>query len=186
MSLPEPFLFSSSQHSSLISQIVSIHSECIIHDLQAVTFLPDKNGNIDAGKMENYWHGLGREVAQGTRLVIVQCTDEKNDEVMGIVSLNMPVMECGPFRGYVEKLLVAVKHRQKGVGRRLMERLEVEAKERGKWLLILDTVVGPAAEKVYRRLEYIEWGLLPNFSINPRDGTLMDERWFYKDLRNDK
>jgi ribosomal protein S18 acetylase RimI-like enzyme len=36
-------------------------------------------------------------------------------ELAGYVMLGMPVTETGPFRGKVEKLLVAPEHRRKGI-----------------------------------------------------------------------
>jgi hypothetical protein len=39
---------------------------------------------------------------------------------------------------------------------------------------------------VYPRLGYAEWGILPGYGISPKDGSLVDEKFFYKDLRNVK
>ena len=49
---------------------------------------------------------------------------------------------------------------------------------------MLDTMVGLPAEHVYPRLGYIEVGVIPKFGISPKDGTLRDEIFFYKDLRD--
>lgn len=52
---------------------------------------------------------------------------------------------------------------------------------------MLDTTIGTAAEHVYPKWGYIEWGVIPKYGINPADGkTLVDERFFYKDLREEK
>jgi hypothetical protein len=48
---------------------------------------------------------------------------------------------------------------------------------------MLDTAVGTAAEKMYPKLGYTAWGVVPNYGINPRDGSFVSEVWFYKDLR---
>lgn len=49
---------------------------------------------------------------------------------------------------------------------------------------MLDTTVGLPAEKVYPKLGYTELGVVPNYGISPADGSLVDEKWFYKDLRD--
>lgn len=102
---------------------------------------------------------------------------------MGYVCLMMPASETGPFRGEVNKLMVSPRHRRKGVARRVMEKLEEVGRERGRTLLILDTTIGLPAEQVYPKLGWKEWGVLPNYGISPEDGRLVDERFFYKDLR---
>lgn len=59
-------------------------------------------------------------------------TNEKGaEEAAGVVMLGMPLSQMGPFRRYVEKLLVRPTWRKRGIARRLMERLEVVGKERG-------------------------------------------------------
>lgn len=49
---------------------------------------------------------------------------------------------------------------------------------------VLDTIVGTPAEHVYPRLGYIRIGVIPRFGISPKDGSLVDELFFYKDLRD--
>lgn len=48
----------------------------------------------------------------------------------------MPVTETGPFRGYVEKMLVDPKYRQRGIARQLMAKLEDVAREKGRTVLV--------------------------------------------------
>jgi hypothetical protein len=48
---------------------------------------------------------------------------------------------------------------------------------------MLDTVIGSEAELVYPRLGYKEVGRIPRYGISPQDGRLVDEIFFYKDLR---
>lgn len=50
---------------------------------------------------------------------------------------------------------------------------------------MLDVPVGSPAEKnkMYEQAGYIEIGTIPSFSISPKDGSLVDEKFFYKDLR---
>lgn len=110
------------------------------------------------------------------------CPDVKF-EVAGLVALNKPVTETGPFRGEVEKLLVSPNHRQKGIARRLMAELERVALEEGRWSLTLDTEVGSPAEFVYPKLGYIPIGIVPQHGYSPVKGKLCDELFFYKTLK---
>lgn len=51
---------------------------------------------------------------------------------------------------------------------------------------MLDTKVGSDAENVYPRLGYKELGVVPNYGIDPHTGELVDERFFYMDLREEQ
>lgn len=50
--------------------------------------------------------------------------------------LSKPYWETGPFRGYVEKLLVSPLCRRVGVARALMLKVEEVAREKGRTLLV--------------------------------------------------
>ncbi|EXJ78815.1 hypothetical protein A1O1_09217 [Capronia coronata CBS 617.96] len=104
-------------------------------------------------------------------------------EVSGVVSLATPYSQTGPFRGLVEKLFVSPLHRRKGIARAIMTKLEEIACDHGRWSLMLDTTVGTEAEHVYPRLGYTTLGVVPEYGYSPRDGSLLDEVWFWKDLR---
>ncbi|KAL2396712.1 hypothetical protein ABEF93_001616 [Exophiala dermatitidis] len=104
-------------------------------------------------------------------------------EVSGVVSLSTSTSQTGPFRALVEKLFVSPLHRRKGIARAIMFKLELVALDHGCWNLMLDTTVGTEAELVYPRLAYTKLGVVPEYGYSPKDGTLKDEVWFWKDLR---
>ncbi|KIW33447.1 uncharacterized protein PV07_00299 [Cladophialophora immunda] len=104
-------------------------------------------------------------------------------EVSGVVSLATPFSQTGPFRALVQKLFVSPLHRRRGIARQLMARLEGVAVGLGRWNLMLDTEVGSGAELVYPRLGYERLGVVREYGYSPRDGRLVDEVWFWKDLR---
>ena len=64
--------------------------------------------------------------------------------------------------------------------------LESVAAEIGRWSLLLDTTVGSDAEHVYPRLGYERVGFLKEYGYHPHDGHLVDEVWYWKDLRKTK
>ena len=49
---------------------------------------------------------------------------------------------------------------------------------------MLDTTIGLPAENVYPKLGWTELGVVPKYGISPEDGRLVDEKFFYKDLRD--
>lgn len=106
-------------------------------------------------------------------------------EVSGLVVLATPFSQTGPFRGLVEKLFTSPFHRKKGIARAVMKKLEDVAWEMGRWNLLLDTTVGTDAEHVYPRLGYKQIAYIREYGLSPKDGSLLDEIWFFKDLRHD-
>ena len=52
-------------------------------------------------------------------------------------------------------------------------------------LQLLDTTIGSGAEFVYPKLGYKEIGIVPAYGFSPKDGSLLDEIFFYKDVRQD-
>ena len=136
MALPPARLFDPAKDQQLIHQLAQIYADCIITDHTTANFLPP----LEQSKLVNYWLSKSAQVEQGEREIIMQTAPRKSvnaeEELLGYVSLYMPPSETGPFRGRIEKLLVSPKHRQKGVARRVMEKLEEVAIARGRGLLV--------------------------------------------------
>ncbi|CAL8577765.1 hypothetical protein XPA_003582 [Xanthoria parietina] len=169
-------------HSDLLLQFVSLHIACITRDHTIATFLPP----LSHLKIHTWWQDRANEVISGSRDILFVMAPNKSGEVIGVVMLREAEAETGPFRGTVEKLLVSPDWRRKGVGRALMKGLEDVAREKGKTLLMLDTETGSPAEQFYPDLGYVKVGVIPNYGISPKDGTLKPETFFYKDLRTSK
>jgi hypothetical protein len=62
-----------------------------------------------------------------------------------------------------------------------MEQAELASALAGKSLLVLDTVTGGTAERLYTRLGWIRVGVIPNYALFP-DGRLCDTTIFWKQL----
>ena len=77
-------------------------------------------------------------------------------------------------------MLVHTAHRKLGIGKLLMESLDIEAKKRGFSLLTLDTA-SDEAERLYTRTGYKKAGIIPNYALWP-DGSYCDTAYFYKIL----
>ncbi len=113
------------------------------------------------------------------RRVILAAFD--GSQLVGTVQLILAVPPNQPHRGEIAKLLVHRSARRRGVAQRLMERVEVEARAEGKTLLVLDTVTGDAAERLYQGLGWTTVGVIPGYALYP-DGRLCDTTVFFKAL----
>ena len=101
--------------------------------------------------------------------------------IAGTVQLQPAWPPNQPHRGDVAKLIVHSRARGNGIARALMTELEYRARGAGLTLLLLDTCKGSAAEKLYRSMNWIEVGTVPQFALNP-DGSWCDTVFFYKQL----
>jgi GNAT superfamily N-acetyltransferase len=126
----------------------------------------------------NAFEGWAADVEHGTRIVLAAFDD---GDVVGTVQVNLAVPPNQPHRGEIAKLLVRRSARRRGIARRLMEGAEMAARSEGKTLLVLDTVTGDAAERLYERLGWTRVGVIPNYALYP-DGRPCDTTVFWKSL----
>ena len=129
-------------------------------------------------RAEAFWLGVRERVAAGTSEVLVAELDGK---VAGTVQLVMATPENQPHRADVAKMLVPQRARRRGIGRALMSAIEDLARQQGKTLLVLDTVPGTDADRLYRALDWVEVGTVPGYALLP-DGGPCDTTIFYKRL----
>jgi GNAT superfamily N-acetyltransferase len=122
--------------------------------------------------------GFAAEAAAGRRLILAAFD---GDRIVGTVQLVPAVQPNQPHRADIAKLLVHRDARRRGVAERLMEAVEDEARAAGKTLLVLDTVTGDAAERLYTRLGWSRVGVIPNYALYP-DGRPCPTTVFYKEL----
>ena len=101
------------------------------------------------------------------------------DEVVGTVQVVFAIPPNQPHRADIAKLLVHRRARRRGVARRLMAGAEAEARAEGRTLLVLDTVTGDDAERLYTRLGWTRVGVIPNYALYP-DGRPCDTTVFWK------
>jgi GNAT superfamily N-acetyltransferase len=67
------------------------------------------------------------------------------------------------------------------VGAALLRAAEDTARVCGKTLLVLDTVTGGDAERLYQRLGWVRVGAIPGYALFPRGG-LCSTTVFYREL----
>jgi GNAT superfamily N-acetyltransferase len=131
-------------------------------------------------RADAFWRGVAQGVAAGDRLLVV-AEDETCGEVVGTVQVVFATPENQPHRGDVAKMLVRRSARRLGLGARLMRAAEEAALAAGRTLLVLDTVTGGDAERLYQRLGWTRVGVVPDYALWP-NGGFCDTTFFYKRL----
>jgi GNAT superfamily N-acetyltransferase len=124
------------------------------------------------------FEGFAAEVELGRRLILAAFAD---GELVGTVQLVLATPPNQPHRAEIAKLLVRRSARRLGIAERLMEQAEREALAEGRTLLVLDTVTGDAAERLYTRLGWQRVGVIPGYALYP-DGRPCDTTVFWKAL----
>jgi len=119
-----------------------------------------------------------RGVESGDRILLAAFADGR---LVGTVQLVYAWPPNQPHRADVAKLLVMRSARGQGIAALLMQQVENEARVAGKTLLVLDTVTGDTAERLYTRLGWQRVGVIPNYALYP-DGRLCATTVFYKQL----
>jgi GNAT superfamily N-acetyltransferase len=125
-----------------------------------------------------FFRKVAASVAAGDTLLLTAKLDGK---IIGTVQLGLDTPPNQPHRADVKKMLVHRAARGRGVGADLMARVEDEARRRGRWLLVLDTVPGDSGYRLYRRAGWTESGVIPDYAMFP-DGRLCDTALFWKRL----
>ncbi|HTW68150.1 MAG TPA: GNAT family N-acetyltransferase [Bryobacteraceae bacterium] len=125
-----------------------------------------------------FFESLLPEVESGQRILLAAYSD---GTLVGTVQVVHAWPPNQPHRSDVAKLLVHRSVRRQGIAERLMLAAEEQARAAGKTLLVLDTVTGDNAERLYERLGWTKVGVIPNYALYP-DGRWCDTTVFYKSL----
>lgn len=101
--------------------------------------------------------------------------------ICGVVQVIPAWAPNQPHRAEISKLLVHRRARGQGMAVSLMAAAEDAARDMGRTVLVLDTVTGGTADRLYRRLGWTAAGSIPDFALMP-DGALCATTVFYKAL----
>jgi GNAT superfamily N-acetyltransferase len=146
---------------------------------------------VDGGASVNFVAGVTKEQAaawwtervdQVRDGVITPLVAVDGEDVVGSLLLIRSTNPNSPHRAEIGKVLVHRSARRRGIGAALMRAIEERARADGRWMLVLDTVTGSAAESMYRSLGWTELGVMPNHALLT-DGTPAPTTFFWKDLR---
>lgn len=127
-----------------------------------------------------FWRNALASAGRGERLILV-AEEVASRAVVGTVQVVLAMPENQPHRGDLAKMQVHRRARRLGLGAALVRAAEAAARDAGKTLLVLDTVTGSAAERLYERLGWKRCGVIPGFALWPRGG-LCSTTFFYREL----
>ena len=136
---------------------------------------------MSRAKAESFWRSAAASAARGERVVLV--AEDAAGTIVGAVQLIWAQPENQPHRGDIAKMLVHRQVRRRGVGAALLAAAERRALSAGKTLLVLDTVTGGDAERLYARQGWQRCGEIPEYALFP-DGAPCSTTVFYKSLRD--
>jgi len=130
-------------------------------------------------KASAFWRGVAQGVARGERALLV--AEDGEGRIVGTVQLLMNLPENQPHRADVAKMLVHRRARRQGIAQRLMQALDDTARDEGRTVLVLDTMTGGDAERLYARAGWQRVGAVPRYALMP-DGAPCGTTFFYKQL----
>ncbi len=130
-------------------------------------------------KSERWWNGALASHAAEERIILAALDGER---LVGSVQLILAGQENQPHRADIGKLLVLSSARRQGIGAALMRAAEAEALRIGRTLLTLDTETGSDGERLYERLGWTRFGVVPAFATNAQGAARADCSFFYKQL----
>lgn len=127
-----------------------------------------------------FWQSVIVSASRGDRIVLV-AEDTISQLIVGTVQLILTMPDNQPHRADVAKMQVHSCARRRGVGAALLKAIEVEARNAAKTLLVLDTVTGSDAERLYANNGWQKCGVIPNYALWPQGG-LCSTTVFYRQL----
>jgi GNAT superfamily N-acetyltransferase len=124
---------------------------------------------LPRSKAVAFWQQVLESAARGERIVLV-AEDVESSVIVGTVQVVLAMPDNQPHRADVAKMQVHRRFRRRGLGAALMRAAESAACEAGRTLLVLDTVTGSDAERLYTRLGWQRCGEIPGYALWPRGG----------------
>ncbi len=154
-----------------LEELAAVLVDAVAHGA-SVNFM----AGFDAAAATGFWRAqLPGLVAGATRLVVAEAAGR----IVGTVLLFLAQQLNAPHRAEVGKMLVLSSHRRRGLGRRLLEAAEAQARADGRTLLLLDTEAGSGGDALYRSCGWTAIGTVPDHAWRP-DGRLAETTMFFK------
>ncbi|MEM9630745.1 MAG: GNAT family N-acetyltransferase [Pseudomonadota bacterium] len=173
---PEPpvFLHQPEDLRSTIPELGNLLRACVEGGAGIGFVLP-----LEQEQAEAFWQSRLPDIENGEAFMMVAREGQK---IAGVVMLALAPQDNGQHRAEVAKLMVHPLHRRKGIARKLMAAVDGLALSLDRWLLVLDTVTGDRAERLYPTCGYRKVGVIPDYAYGSH-GSLDATTVFYKDLR---
>lgn len=157
-----------------VPELAAVLSDCVQGGASVGFMWP-----LEPGRAERFWQGVADAVLAGERHLFVAMGDSQR--ICGTVSLVTGLPDNQPHRGDVSKMLVHRRARRQGVAEQLLLALQARAVSLGKTTLVLDTVTGSDASRLYERLGWQRAGDIPNYALMP-DGAPCSTSYYFKSL----
>jgi GNAT superfamily N-acetyltransferase len=157
-----------------IEELAALLIDCVEGGASVSFMLP-----LAPQRAQAFWQGVAAGVHNGERALLV--AEDQDGAIVGTVQLVLDQPENQPHRADLAKMLVHRRARRQGLGERLMRAAEGAARDCGKTLLVLDTVTGGDAERLYLRLGWQRVGVIPDYALWPGGGTCATT-YFYRRL----
>jgi GNAT superfamily N-acetyltransferase len=156
-----------------LAQLTDVLLDCVEGGASVSFMLP-----LDREHAMNFWRRVARDADESRRVLLV-ARDAAG--ICGTVQLVLDLPDNQPHRADVAKMLVHRRARRQGVGAALMRAAEDAARQRGRDLLVLDTVTHSDAARLYEKLGWIRVGDIPRYALWPRGG-FVGTTFYYRDL----
>lgn len=157
-----------------IEALADVLIDCVEGGASVSFMLP-----LARAKAVAFWREVAGAVARGERVLLV--AEDGAGRIVGTVQMITAQPDNQPHRADIAKMLVHRQARRNGVAQRLMEAIDAAAREAGKSVLVLDTVSGGDAERLYQRAGWQRVGEVPRFALMP-NGEPCGTTFFYKHL----
>ena len=157
-----------------VDELAEVLRDCVEGGASVGFMLP-----LAEGRPEAFWRKLAASVAAGERHIFV--AEDEAGRICGTLSLVVDMPDNQPHRADVSKMLVHRRVRRQGVAERLLRALEARARGLGKTTLVLDTVTGSDASRVYERLGWRKAGDIPNYALMP-SGEFCSTTYYFKGI----
>jgi GNAT superfamily N-acetyltransferase len=158
---------------SALDQLAAVLVDCVEGGASVSFMAPFSHDQARA-----FFRKVAGSVAAGDTVLLAA---ELNGRIVGTVQLGLDTPPNQPHRADVKKMLVHRAARGRGIGAALMAEVEQEARRRGRWLLVLDTVPNENGHRLYLRAGWTQTGLVPDYAMFP-DGRLCDTAIMWKRL----
>ncbi len=155
-----------------VGALADVLIDCV-HGGASVSFMAP----LPRDKALAFWRSVAEGVARHERVLLV--AEDATGAIVGTVQLITAMPDNQPHRADVAKMLVHRRARRQGIAQQLMSAVDEAARVEGKTVLVLDTVTGGAAERLYERAGWQRVGMVPDYALMP-DGALCGTTFFCK------
>lgn len=161
------------QDAALLPGLATILADCVAGGA-SIGFM----AGFSVGEALAWWQARAAAVARGELIVLVALD---RSQPLGTVSLAPAAMPNQPHRADLAKMMVAPTAQGHGIGAALLGAVEVLALAIGRTTLVLDTISGSAAARLYERGGWEKVGDIPAYALMP-DGTMAPTTIYTKQL----